>query len=137
MHVRAHAHTKTLKINIHFSFLNHFLGSGITGQFSRRFILFSSQQFFSNSSHTFFEMCFPFSPPMAGCTMNFLPHTFPVKVMYSLTKASFKVVSTFFFFLISPSHLSTGVLRRVSNSLQHISRKPIRIHIFYIHRLCK
>lgn len=62
MHVRAHAHTKTLNINIHFSFLNHFLGSGLMGQFSLRYTLFSSQQFFSNSSHTFFWNAFSLFP---------------------------------------------------------------------------
>ena len=46
------------------------------------------------------------------------------------------MVSIIFFF-ITPSHLSASVLTRASNSLQHINGKPIRIHICYIHRLCK
>lgn len=57
-----HAHTKTLKIHIHLPFLNFFLGSGLMCQFSLRYVLLSSQQFFPNSSHSFFEMCFSLFP---------------------------------------------------------------------------
>lgn len=62
VHTHTCTHTKILKIHIHLPFLNFFLGSGLMCQFSLRYVLLSSQQFFPNSSHSCFEMCFSLFP---------------------------------------------------------------------------
>lgn len=90
---------------------------------------------FSLTVHTHFLKCvFPFSPPNHLLAHGRHYNEFASSYL-SLTKASFKMVSIIFFFTTS-SHFSTGVLTRASNSLAH-KWKPIRIHIFYIHRVFK
>lgn len=136
-----HAHTKTLKIHIHLPFLNFFLGSGLMCQFSLRYVLLSSQQFFPNSSHSFFEMCFSLFPSKSlACpwqAVQLISFLIPFQLNSLIPSLKHPLMVSIIFFFISPSHLSAGVFIRASNSLQHINGKPIRINILHIHRLCK